>query len=153
MEFSVWGKVNISEQLDSAYLRQRIRQNEEVDKNRHILCQSIMCLKFCGALELANPGIYVGLVNFTAEIDALLAIHMKGSQVFKNYSERIIRSFAFPSQILTTELLTFFPPRKQEEWILCTKNRGNIICVHPPSRPTEIYGDRKIGRDVIKKES
>nr|CAI5833413.1 unnamed protein product [Callosobruchus analis] len=54
-----------------------------------------MCIKFCGALDLAlrvhdetstsdNPGICVGLINFTAEIDALLPIHMKGSQVFKD---------------------------------------------------------------------
>nr|CAI5822664.1 unnamed protein product [Callosobruchus analis]CAI5839402.1 unnamed protein product [Callosobruchus analis] len=53
-----------------------------------------MCIKFCGAYELAlrdhdetstsdNPGIHVVLVNFITEIDALLAIHMKGSQVFK----------------------------------------------------------------------
>nr|CAI5857178.1 unnamed protein product [Callosobruchus analis] len=59
-----------------------------------------MCIKFCGAFELAlrahdetstsdNLGIYVGLVNFTAEIDALLAIHMKGSQVFKGISKTI----------------------------------------------------------------
>nr|CAH7719903.1 unnamed protein product [Callosobruchus chinensis] len=31
MDFSVLGKANISEQLDSAYLRQRIKQNEEVE--------------------------------------------------------------------------------------------------------------------------
>nr|CAI5818355.1 unnamed protein product [Callosobruchus analis] len=36
-----------------------------------------------------NPGIYVGLLNFTAEIDALLATHMKGSQVFKGISKTI----------------------------------------------------------------
>nr|CAI5852715.1 unnamed protein product [Callosobruchus analis] len=59
-----------------------------------------MCIKFCGAFELAlrahdetstsdNPGIYVGFVNFTAEIDALLEIHMKGSQVFKGTSKTI----------------------------------------------------------------
>nr|CAI5853545.1 unnamed protein product [Callosobruchus analis] len=59
-----------------------------------------MCIEFCGAFELAlpahdetstsdNPGIYVGLVNFTAEIHALLAIHMKGSQVFKGISKTI----------------------------------------------------------------
>nr|CAI5865095.1 unnamed protein product [Callosobruchus analis] len=57
-----------------------------------------MCTKFCGTFELAlrahyetstsdNPGIYVGLVNFTAEIDALLAIHMKGLQEFKGISK------------------------------------------------------------------
>nr|CAI5842015.1 unnamed protein product [Callosobruchus analis] len=59
-----------------------------------------MCIKFCGAFALAlrahdetseldNPGIYVGLANFTAEIDALLAIHMKGPQVFKGTSKTI----------------------------------------------------------------
>nr|CAI5863643.1 unnamed protein product [Callosobruchus analis] len=72
MDFSVLGKVNISEQLDSAYLRHRTKQNEEVGKNRYILCRLIMCIKFCGAFEYDNPGIYVGLVNFTAQIDALL---------------------------------------------------------------------------------
>nr|CAI5824813.1 unnamed protein product [Callosobruchus analis] len=57
-----------------------------------------MCIKLCGAFELAlrahdetsmldNPGNFVGLVNFTAGIDALLAIHMKGSQVFKGISK------------------------------------------------------------------
>nr|CAI5854659.1 unnamed protein product [Callosobruchus analis] len=59
-----------------------------------------MCKKFCEAFELAlrahdetstsdNTGIYVGLVNFTAEIDALLAIHIKGSQVFKGIPKTI----------------------------------------------------------------
>nr|CAI5825095.1 unnamed protein product [Callosobruchus analis] len=107
-----------------------------------------MCIKFCGAFELAlrphnetstshNPGIYVGLVNFTAEIDALLAIHMKGSQVFKGISKTIqnelfIRSSSSPSQILTAKLFTFFPPREQGERILCTKSRGKFFSC-PPS--------------------
>nr|CAI5849033.1 unnamed protein product [Callosobruchus analis] len=105
-----------------------------------------MCIKFCGAFELAlrahgetsttdNPGIYVGLVNFTAEIDALLAIHYEMlasiQRYIKNYSERIIRGWSSPSQILTTKLLTFVPPRNQGEWILCRKNRRNFLC--PPS--------------------
>nr|CAI5852683.1 unnamed protein product [Callosobruchus analis] len=57
-----------------------------------------MCIQCCGAFESVlrahveasttdNPGIYVGLVNFNAEIDALLAIHMKGSQMFKGISK------------------------------------------------------------------
>nr|CAI5831341.1 unnamed protein product [Callosobruchus analis] len=48
-----------------------------------------MCIKFCETSTSDNPGIYEGLVNFTAEIDALLAIHMKGSQVFKGISKTI----------------------------------------------------------------
>nr|CAI5832894.1 unnamed protein product [Callosobruchus analis] len=82
MVFSVLGKVNVSEQ-NTAYLLQRIKQNEEVDKNRHILCRLIMCIKFCGTSTSNNPGIYVGLVNFTAEIDTLLAIHCKYSKVYQ----------------------------------------------------------------------
>nr|CAI5823366.1 unnamed protein product [Callosobruchus analis] len=130
MDFSVLGKVNISQQLDSAYLRQRINQNEEVDKNRHILRRLIVCIKFCDTSTSDNLGIYVGLVNFTAEIDALLAIHYERfasvQRYIKNYSERIIRS----SQILT-RVLTFFPPGKQGEWILCTKMEVCFLC--PPS--------------------
>nr|CAI5848488.1 unnamed protein product [Callosobruchus analis] len=87
VDFSVLGKVNISEQLDSTHLRHRITQNEEVDKNRHILRRLIMCIQFCGTSTSDNPGSGVGLINFTAEIDALLAIHMKGSQVFKGISK------------------------------------------------------------------
>ena len=80
-------------------MRHKIKFNEDVEKNRHILRRLIMCIKFCGAFELAirghetltseNPGIYVGLINFAAELDAALAIHMKGSQVFKGTSKSI----------------------------------------------------------------
>nr|CAI5818192.1 unnamed protein product [Callosobruchus analis] len=59
-----------------------------------------MCKKIWRAFELAlrahdetsasnNPGIYASLVSFTAEVDAVLAIHMKGSQVFKSISKTI----------------------------------------------------------------
>nr|CAI5856657.1 unnamed protein product [Callosobruchus analis] len=113
-----------------------------------------MCIKFYGAFELAirahdetstsdNPAIYVGFVNFNAEIDALLAIHMKGSQVFNGISKtiqnEILEVSSSPSQILTTKLLMFFPPRKQGERILCTKNRGNSFCVLPHSKPTSRF--------------
>nr|CAI5833412.1 unnamed protein product [Callosobruchus analis] len=82
MHSSVLGIVNISEQLDSAYLRQRINRIKKWIS--HILRRLIMCIKFCGTSTSDNPGICVGLINFTAEIDALLPIHMKGSQVFKD---------------------------------------------------------------------
>ncbi|KAJ8963085.1 hypothetical protein NQ318_018549 [Aromia moschata] len=49
----VLGKVDIRQQLDSAY-RENIRlHNENVDKNRHILNQIINCIKFCET----NPGL------------------------------------------------------------------------------------------------
>lgn len=100
MDFSVLGKIDIREQLDSAYLRDKLKHNEQVEKNRHILRRLIMCVRFCGAFELAlrghdektsseNPGIYVGLVNLAAELDSVLSIHMKESTVFKGTSKSI----------------------------------------------------------------
>ena len=56
MDFSVLGKTNIREQLDSAYVQEKLKQNEQVQKNRHILQRLIMCIKFCGAFELALRG-------------------------------------------------------------------------------------------------
>nr|CAI5831313.1 unnamed protein product [Callosobruchus analis]CAI5832160.1 unnamed protein product [Callosobruchus analis] len=110
-----------------------------------------MCIKLCEAFQLAlrahdetstsnNPGIYIGLLNFTAEIDTLLAIYIHErfasvQRYIKNYLERSIRSSPSPPQILTTKLLSLFPQRKQGEWILCTKNRDNFFCAHPHSNP------------------
>lgn len=59
-----------------------------------------MCIKFCGAFELAlrghdekqssdNPCIYVGLINFAAELDSILGIHIKESKAFKGTSKTI----------------------------------------------------------------
>ena len=56
-------------------MQKKLKQNDQVQKNRHILQSLIMCIKFCGAIELAlrghdekqssdNPGIYVGLIKF-----------------------------------------------------------------------------------------
>ena len=100
LDYRVLEKTNIQEQLDSAYVREKLKQNEQVQKNRHILQRLIMCIKFCGAFELAlrghdekqssdNPGIYVGLINFAAELDSILGIHIKESKVFKGTSKTI----------------------------------------------------------------
>jgi hypothetical protein len=59
--------------------------NEKVSNNRYILNVIINCIRFCGAFELAfrghdesetslNPGIFRGLINFTAELDNALVI-------------------------------------------------------------------------------
>lgn len=100
VDFNVLGKTSIRTQLDSAY-RQSIRaHNEKVDKNRHILRRLIMCIKFCGAFELAlrghdenkesqNRGIFRGLVDFTAELDLALSVHLNESTVFKGTSKTI----------------------------------------------------------------
>ena len=58
------------------------------------------CIKFCGAFELAlrghdetedsdNPGIFCGLINFTAALDSALSQHLESATVFKGTSKTI----------------------------------------------------------------
>lgn len=100
IEFALLGTVNIREQLDSAYWQNIQKFNEEVTKNRYVLSKIIDCVKFCGIFELAlrghdettvseNPGIFRGLINFTAELDKTLAEHLEKSTVFKGISKEI----------------------------------------------------------------
>lgn len=100
MEFALLGSTNIMAQLDSAYWVNIQKHNENVSKNRYILSKIINCIKFCGAFELAlrghnesdtseNPGIFRGLINFSAELDATLSEHLKNSSVFKGTSKEI----------------------------------------------------------------
>lgn len=60
----------------------------------------INCIKFCGIFELAlrghdesdsssNPGIFRGLINFSAELDKTLDEHLKSSSLFKGTSKEI----------------------------------------------------------------
>lgn len=90
VDFSILGKMDMCEQLDSAYLQHKIKVNKGEYKNCHILRRLIICIK----LELAlrghdetltseNQGVYVGLIT---QLDAMLEVYMKGSQVFKDVS-------------------------------------------------------------------
>nr|CAH7751058.1 unnamed protein product [Callosobruchus chinensis] len=94
------GRVDIRQQLDSAYRRSIQQQNEQVRKNRYVLSKIINCIKFCGAFELAlrghdeskdssNPGIFRGLINFSSELDTALKDHFEKSVVFKGISKII----------------------------------------------------------------
>jgi hypothetical protein len=76
--------VNIAAQLDSAYRRNIELHNEKMIHNPYILNIIIInCVRFCGAFELAlrghdestsssNPGVFRGLINFSAELDVAL---------------------------------------------------------------------------------
>jgi len=100
LELQLLGKVDIRQQLDSAY-RQGIQQhNDQVRKNRYVLTKIIDCIKFCGAFELAlrghdekddsaNPGVFKGLINFSTELDIALKDHFEKSTVFKGVSKTI----------------------------------------------------------------
>ena len=94
------GRSDVAEQLIKAYRAARQRHNLEVEKNRYVPFQLINCVKFCGAFKLAsrghdksvssdNPGVFLGLVNFTAELDSILSKHLETAIVFKGTSKII----------------------------------------------------------------
>lgn len=100
MDFKLLGTVNIQPQLDSAYWVNIQKHNERVTKNRYVLSKIMDCIKFCGAFELAlrghdeteaseNPGIFRGLINFTAELDKTLHEHLETASIFKGTSKDI----------------------------------------------------------------
>lgn len=100
LQLSLFGSVNIAAQLDSAYRRNIELHNEQVRHNRYILNIIINCVRFCGAFELAlrghdestsssNPGVFCGLIDFSAELDSALKQHLEKSSVFKGTSKTI----------------------------------------------------------------
>ena len=100
MKLAFFGNANIAEQLSKAYRDSIIQHNLEVEKNRHILSRRIDCIMFCGTFELAlrghdetltsyNPGIFLGLVNFTAALDSVLSKHLESATVFKGTSKTV----------------------------------------------------------------
>lgn len=63
-------------------------------KNRYVPSTIINCIIFCGAFEVAlrghdktenseNPGVFRGLINFSADLDATLSEHLRNATVFK----------------------------------------------------------------------
>lgn len=97
---AVLGNLNIRLQLDDAYRLSIRKHNELVDKNRYILSRIIDAIKFCGEFELGlrghdeteesnNPGIFKGLINYTAALDSVLKDHLENSTVFKGTSKTI----------------------------------------------------------------
>lgn len=87
------GNCNIA-QIDDGYRASVRKHNELVDKNRYILSRIIDAVKFCGEFELAlrghdetenssNPGVFNGLINYTATIDSVLKDHLQSTIIFK----------------------------------------------------------------------
>lgn len=86
--------------MDNAY-RQSVKEfNNQVSKNRYILNKIIDCVKVCGSFEIAlcgqdetdasdNPGVFLGLINFVSELDAIFKEHVEKSTVFKGISKTI----------------------------------------------------------------
>ena len=100
ISLGLYGNVNIF--LQNKALRKNISEhNLEVNKNRHVLFQIIESIKFCSAFELAlrgyeetdgssSRGLCSALVNFSAELDGILAKQLKnftfsdGTSTIKN---------------------------------------------------------------------
>ena len=101
LKLAFFGKTNVAEQLSEAYGDSIIQHNLEVEKKTHyILSRIIDCIKFCGAFELAlrghdetlsseNPGVFLGLVNFTAALDSVVNQHLESATVFKGTSRTV----------------------------------------------------------------
>ena len=98
--FATFGNNNIAQVLDEGFRLSTKAHNHKVRANRHILARIIDCIKFCGAFELAlrghdetrdskNPGIFIGLVDFTASLDAAMQDHLSSATVFKGTSKTI----------------------------------------------------------------
>jgi len=96
----MFGNANVAQQLDSAYRRTIEIHNQKVAENRYVLNIIINCIRFCGSFELAlrghdesetssNPGIFRGLVNFSAELDSAMRNHIEKASVFKGTSKTI----------------------------------------------------------------
>lgn len=91
---------NIAEQLDNAYRRNIAAHDEQVKQNRYGLSIIIKCVRFCFVFELAlrghdetkdstNPGIFRGLIDFSAELDTALKNHLESATVFRGTSKTI----------------------------------------------------------------
>ncbi len=100
LRLALLGKTNVERHLSEAYRASLVKHNEDVEKNRYILSRIIDCIKFCGAFELAlrghdessdsdNPGVFLGLVNFTAALDSVLSKHLDSATIFKGTSKTI----------------------------------------------------------------
>ena len=100
LKLAFFGQTNIAEQRSQAYRDSIIQHNLEVEKNRHILSRIIDCIKFCGTFELAlrghdeasssdNPGVFLGLVSFTAALDSVLSRYLEAATVFRGTSKTI----------------------------------------------------------------
>ena len=100
IDLSMLGKADIAAQIDSGYKLSIAKHNEEVKKNRDTLSKIINCVKFCGKFELPlrghdesneskNPGVFLGLIDFTCQLDTSFNAHISNATVFKGTSKTV----------------------------------------------------------------
>jgi hypothetical protein len=95
VKFNLFGSVNILFQLNEGYRVSIQCHNELVDKNRHILCRIINCIKFCEMQKLPlrerdesetsyNHEIFPDLVSELANSESVLYEHLCSATVSRN---------------------------------------------------------------------
>ena len=93
-------RANIGAQIDEGARKAMCARNKAVDCNRRVLSMIIDCIRFCGAFELplrghnekadsGNPGVFLGMVDFTASLNGAMAEHLRTATVFKGTSATI----------------------------------------------------------------
>lgn len=103
----------------------------KITKSDKIGCIRINAIKFCGVFELtlrghdeaensSNPGIFKGLINYTAEIDQQLKTHLEKSTVFKGTSKSIQNEFLQIMLEITQEKIT---EEIKKQCLLCSDCR------------------------------
>lgn len=65
--------------LDTEHRNATKRHNEIVLKNRYVQNIIINCIRFCGSFELVlkGHGVFRGLINFSAQLDAAMKYPQK----------------------------------------------------------------------------
>ncbi|KAJ8280031.1 hypothetical protein COCON_G00070970 [Conger conger] len=112
LSLAMFGRPNITAQLDEGHRVGLRKHNEEVTKNRRLLSKIVDRVKSCGAFERAvrgrgetrtseDPGVFGGSVNFDAALDEVLAEHLGNGAWFPGSSHALPGS----SHALRDELL------------------------------------------------
>ena len=100
IDFNTFGKIDIGDYMGSAYKQSIAKYNVQVAKNRDALSKIINIIKLCGKFELPlrghdekagsnNPGVFLGLIEYTCSLDSSLETHIDSSKVFKGTSKTI----------------------------------------------------------------
>ena len=100
VDLTMVGNANIVKEICSGYSLSIVKHNERVMKNKDALSKIIDCWKFCQNFELPlrghdnsakseNPGIFLGLVNFSCSLDSSLDAHLRSATAFKGTSKTI----------------------------------------------------------------
>ncbi|XP_067013750.2 zinc finger MYM-type protein 1 [Anabrus simplex] len=101
LDLSAVGRINIATLLSRAYHDEKVKHNQQVDKNRYVLSKIIDSIKYCNAFELAlrgydktdsteNPSGFLGLTDLICTIDNAVKEHMEGNEIFIGATNELV---------------------------------------------------------------